>query len=316
MAIATGTAIAISAGVGAAATVASTAVQAGAAKKAERRARSDKNRLIDELEELENSRQAIINPYENVSSLEDMIVDNAGMLSNPYKNVGVATKAAEFQAEEADIALANTLDLLASTGASAGGATALAQAALQSKRGIAQSLESQEAKNQELIARGEENLQAKQMTEAQRVQNAKMSEAQRMQQAEVLGKEFVYGEKERREMQQLNRKQAQITGQAQAEVAARQSKAQAIGSGIGALGNIAGAAISDRRLKKNIKLIGKSNSGLNIYAFEYINKIFGKGKWQGVMSDEVPNSAVVKNFTSIFDGVDYSKIDVEFKQIN
>jgi len=307
---------AVAIGAAIAGTVASTVVGANSAKKAERRARSDKNRLMDELEELENSRQAIINPYENVSSLEDMIVDNAGMLSNPYKNIGVATKAAEFQAEEADIALANTLDLLASTGASAGGATALAQAALQSKRGIAASLESQEAKNQQLIAQGEESLQAKQMTEAQRVQNAKMSEAQRMQQAEVLGKEFVYGEKERREMQQLNRKQAQITGQAQAEVAARQSKAQAIGSGIGALGNIAGAAISDRRLKKNIKLIGKSKSGLNIYAFKYINKIFGKGKWQGVMSDEVPNNAIIKNFTGIFDGVDYSKIDVEFKQIN
>jgi len=311
-----GVGAAIAAGVAAVGSVAGSVIGAKSAKKAERRARSDKNRLMDELEGLEKSRQQVINPYENVSSLEDMIVDNAGMLSNPYKNIGVATKAAEFQAEEADIALANTLDLLASTGASAGGATALAQAALQSKRGIAQSLEQQEAKNQELIARGEENLQAKQMSEAQRVQNAQMSEAQRMQQAEVLGKEFTYGEKERREMQQLNRKQAQITGQAQAEVAAQQSKAQAIGAGVGALGNIAGAAISDRRLKKNIKLIGKSNSGLNIYAFEYINKIFGKGKWQGVMSDEVPNDAIIKNFTGIFDGVDYSKIDVEFKQIN
>jgi len=193
-------------------TIASIAVGANSAKTAERRARGDKNRLMDELEELENSRQAIINPYENVSSLESMVVDNAGILSNPYKNVGVATKAAEFQAEEADIALANTLDLLASTGASAGGATALAQAALQSKRGIAQSLEQQEAKNQELIATGEQRLQEQQMSEAQRVQNAQMSEAQRMQQADVLGKEFVYGEKERREMQQLNRKQAQITG--------------------------------------------------------------------------------------------------------
>ena len=302
--------------VAATAVVGSTIAGASAAGKAERRARSNKNRLMDELEGLENSRQEIINPYQDVSSLESMVIDNAGMLSNPYKNVGVATKAAEFQAEEADIALANTLDLLASTGASAGGATALAQAALQSKRGISASLESQEAKNQELIAAGEQRLQDKQMSEAQRVQNAQMTEAQRMQQADVLGKEFVYGEKERREMQQLNRKQAQITGQAQAEVAAGQQKAQVIGAGIGAVGNMAGAAISDRRLKKNIKLVGKSNSGLNIYAFEYINKIFGKGKWQGVMSDEVPSSVIIKNFTGIFDGVDYSKIDVEFKQIN
>jgi len=230
--------------VGAAVTAAGTAIAANQQKKAERRARSDKNRLMDELEELENSRQEIINPYEDIVSLEGMIVDNSGMLSNPFENVGVATKAAEFQAEEADIALANTLDLLASTGASAGGATALAQAALQSKRGIAASLESQEAKNQELIARGEERLQDKQMSEAQRVQNAQMTEAQRMQQADVLGKEFVYGEKERRETEQLNRKQAQITGAAQQEVAARQSQAQIIGAGIGAVGNIASAGIS------------------------------------------------------------------------
>lgn len=229
--------------VGAAVSAAGTAIAANQQKKAERRARSDKNRLMDELEELENSRQEIINPYEDVVSLEGMIVDNSGMLSNPFENVGVATQAAEFQAEEADIALANTLDLLASTGASAGGATALAQAALQSKRGIAASLESQEAKNQELIARGEERLQDKQMSEAQRVQNAQMTEAQRMQQADVLGKEFVYGEKERRETEQLNRKQAQITGAAQQEVAARQSQAQIIGAGIGAVGNIASAGI-------------------------------------------------------------------------
>lgn len=303
-------------GAAVAGTVASTVIGANAAKKAERRARTDKNRLTDELEELENSRQEVINPYASVESLESMVVDNGGMLSNPFKNMGVATKAAEFQAEEADIALANTLDLLASTGASAGGATALAQAALQSKRGISASLESQEAKNSELIARGEENLQKQQMTEAKRVQEAKMSEAQRIQQAEVMGTEFVYGETERREEQQLNRKQAQITGAAQAEVAARESKAQAIGSGIGAIGGMASAAISDRRLKKNIKLISKSKDGLNIYAFEYIDKMFGDGTWQGVMSDEVSSGAVIQNAYGIFDGVDYSKIDVDFKQIN
>ena len=306
----------VTAVVAGAAAIGSTIVGASAAGKAERRARGDKNRLMDELEELENSRQEVINPYASVESLESMVVDNGGMLSNPFKNMGVATKAAEFQAEEADIALANTLDLLASTGASAGGATALAQAALQSKRGISASLESQEAKNQQLIAEGEQRLQKEQMSEAKRVQEAKMSEAQRIQQAEVMGTEFVYGETERREEQQLNRKQAQITGEAQAEVAARESKAQAIGSGISAIGGIASAAISDRRLKKNIKLISKSKDGLNIYAFEYINKTLGDGIWQGVMSDEVSSDVVVKNAYGIFDGVDYSKIDVDFKQIN
>ena len=241
MAIATGTAIAV--GVGVAATAASTAVQANAAKKTERRARSDKNRLMDELDELESKRKDVINPYEDVVSLDDMIVDNSGMLSNPFENIGVATQAAEFQAEEADIALANTLDLLASTGASAGGATALAQAALQSKRGISADLEKQEAKNQQLIAQGEQYLQAQKMSEAQRVQEAQMTEAQRLQQADVLGKEFVYGEEERRITEALNRKQAQITGKEQAETAARQQRSQVIGAGIGAVGNIVSAGV-------------------------------------------------------------------------
>ena len=75
------------------------------------------------------------------------------------------------------------------------------------------------------------------------------------------------------------------------------------------------ASCSDRRLKKNIRLIGYSPSGLKIYAFEYLNKVFGDGVFQGVMSDEIPNNAVIKNFVGIYDGVDYSKIDVEFKRI-
>ena len=223
------TSVAIAAGIGGLTKVVGAQVAKNAAKKEMEKQDQKANDAKLALEELEKNRQEVINPYEN--------------MANEFENLGVATQASKFQAEEADIALANTLDLLASTGASAGGATALAQAALQSKRGIAASLESQEAKNQELIARGEERLQDKQMSEAQRVQNAQMTEAQRMQQADVLGKEFVYGEKERRETEQLNRKQAQITGAAQQEMAARQSQAQIIGAGIGAVGNIASAGI-------------------------------------------------------------------------
>jgi hypothetical protein len=83
----------------------------------------------------------------------------------------------------------------------------------------------------------------------------------------------------------------------------------------GAVGNVAGAMIglSDRKLKKNINLIGKSPSGLNIYSFEYINTKHGQGLFQGVMSDEIPQEAVI--FNGEHDMVDYSKIDVDFKQI-
>ena len=68
---------------------------------------------------------------------------------------------------------------------------------------------------------------------------------------------------------------------------------------------------SDRRLKKNIKLIGKSPSDLNIYSFEYKDK---EGIYQGVMSDEIPQEAVIKHEDG-FDRVDYDKIDVKFKLI-
>ena len=87
------------------------------------------------------------------------------------------------------------------------------------------------------------------------------------------------------------------------------------GAVAGAVGNVVGAMIglSDRKLKKNINLIGESPSGLNIYSFEYINSKYGQGLFQGVMSDEIPQEAVI--FNGEHDMVDYSKIDVDFKQI-
>jgi hypothetical protein len=97
-----------------------------------------------ELDALVANRQDVINPYAN--------------LTNEFANLGVATQAAEFQAEQTDIALANTLDNLAATGASAGGATALAQAALRSKKGISASLQQQEAANQKAAAQGAANV--------------------------------------------------------------------------------------------------------------------------------------------------------------
>ena len=175
-----------------------------------------------------DSRPAITNPYTS--------------MRNEFANLGVATKAAEIQMEQSDIALANTLDALQASGASAGGATALAQAALKSKQGVAANIEQQEAQNEKLRLQGEQQLQQTKMSEALRVQGALMGEAARMQQVDVSGKQFVYSEQERRETEQLNRKQAQITGQQQAEIAGRQNQAAAISSGVSALGSMAGAA--------------------------------------------------------------------------
>ena len=71
---------------------------------------------------------------------------------------------------------------------------------------------------------------------------------------------------------------------------------------------------SDRRLKKDIKLLGLSPAGLKIYSFKYKDNKYGKDIYQGVMSDEIPSYAVIKN-TDGYDMVDYNKLDVEFKAI-
>ncbi len=212
----------------------------GAAKRARAAAR-EKRRLEGELKVLEKNRQKITNPYAGVTNISSMAKDLSNMISNPYASLGVATQAAEIQIEQADIALANTLDTLRATGASAGGATALAQAALQSKRGVSASIEQQEVANEKLKAEGQAQLEQMQMREAQRVQGIQMSEAQRLQQADVSGRTFMFENVERRQSEQLNRKQAQITGQAQTAVAERQNQAGFISAGIGAVGNLGSA---------------------------------------------------------------------------
>ena len=103
------------------------------------------------------------NPYDNMQNeFED--------LNNPYANLTVATEAFKMQAEQADQALANSLDVMMETGQAAGGATALAQAALQSKRGIAASINAQEAQNNKMRAEGQASVEKAKAQGAQRLQ--------------------------------------------------------------------------------------------------------------------------------------------------
>jgi ribosomal protein S8E len=212
-------------------------------------ARLRRDELTKELNILENKRQTITNPYAGVKDLSSMAKDLSSMVSNPYANLGVATKAADIQIEQTDIALANTLDTLRATGASAGGATALAQAALQSKKGVAANLEQQEAQNDKLRAQGESKLEMLKMQEAQRLQTIGMSEAQRIQQAGVAGEQFMFSTRERRETEQLNRKQAQITNAAQTAVAASQGADAIYSAGLSSFGQIASSVAGNEKFK-------------------------------------------------------------------
>ena len=193
-----------------------------AARKAMKDAEKEKRRLKSKLANLEANRQEIINPYEGIQDL-------SGMISNPFANLSVATGAAEMQIEEADISLANTLDTMRATGASAGGATALAQAALKSKKGVSASIEAQEKANEDKRARGQQFMEQRAVAEAERVQNA-----------DVSGREFVYSERESREQQQLDRT-ASLIGMAETTRAqATADQTSAISGGIGDLTSLAG----------------------------------------------------------------------------
>ncbi len=166
------------------------------------------------LEELEKNRQEVINPYEN--------------MANEFENLGVATQASKFQAEEADIALANTLDTIMQTGGGAGGATALARAALESKRGISADIQKQEKANNDARAEG----------------------ANQVQQLKAQGEAYKFESQEQRDVNKMDRLAQQqdnaemMSAQANnARMAANQQMISAVGSTAQSLTGMAGSSL-------------------------------------------------------------------------
>ncbi len=246
--------ILLATGVGAAVSLIGGIFGSSAAKKRERAARRAKIARQKELARLEANRQSTINPYVGASDLSGMAKDLSGEVSNPYANLKVATKAAEMQTQEADIALANTLDTIRATGGGAGGATALAQMALKSKQGVSASIEQQEAQNAKLQAQGQQHMEAARMSEKQRVQGVQISEGQRMQDADAKGQMYEWEAKESRETAKMNRVAGYINQEAQKEVTAQQDSsaawagaisgvASSISAGIGASGEVRAAEV-------------------------------------------------------------------------
>jgi hypothetical protein len=84
------------------------------------------------------------------------------------------------------------------------------------------------------------------------------------------------------------------------------------GSIIGAAGQIGGALIaaSDIRVKENINKVGTSSSGTNVYRWNYIGS---PQRYQGVIAQEVPWACIDKDGIKY---VDYSKVDVDFQEVN
>lgn len=194
-------------------------IKGSKARKEKRRGERDRRRAEARINALEESRVEI--------------PDLAANLSNPFNNLGVATQAAEMQMEQTDIALANTLDTIRATGGGAGGATALAQAALQSKKGVAATIEGQETANQKLAAQGEQALQAQQ----------------------AAAKEFSYREQDKRDLRQLDRAQVDYDAaqgkKAMAEAAGNQATYDIFGAVQGGLTGAGTGNFDLKALSKN-----------------------------------------------------------------
>jgi len=271
-------------------------IQAGkASKKADKEAaaaKAEQDRMKEIYSNVDTS-----NPFEGMTN------PYAG-LENTMEDLTVNQQEADFQAQQFAQSQANIMDGLKGSAGSSGIA-ALAQTLANQGQMAAQ-------KSSASIGQQEAANQAKSAQEAGRLQS------QEAKGDFDVASQIAAGEaaSQQREMSKqstlLNiatqeNQAAQATAD-QAQAAKDEAWSGAIGSGFDLLGTVVG---SDRRLKKNIKLIGKSPSGLKIYAFEYIDKFFGDSIYQGVMSDEVPSDAVINN--SGYDKVDYSKLDVKFK---
>ena len=257
------------------------------------------------------------NPYAEVrNQFENM--------ENMYEDMTVDMRAADFQRQQAEQQRANILGTL--RGAAGGsGIAGLAQSmAMQGQlqtQQIAAGISQQERQNMMAERRGAMTLQQLERQGAGQAQmtrlggEAMVQSAEMQRQSTLLGIEYGGMAGANAGVQSAYANQMASFG-AQASMLNSQlamtgqivgGVAQGIGSGLS--GNLG----SDRRLKKNINKIGESPSGLNIYSFKYKDSKYGEGLFQGVMSDEVPQEVV--GTRDGYDTVDYSKLDVEFKQI-
>jgi len=230
----------IAAGIGAVGSIVGGIFGKKSAKRAARAAAAEKARISREMNIFEQNRQEVTNPYtSNTAMIEEM---REG-LSNPFANLGVATSAAEIQMEQTDIALANTLDTLQASGASAGGATALAQAAKQSKKEVSANIQQQEAQNEKMAAQGEQALQAKEIQLTQ----MEMSEEARVQGGDM----FAFQQQENRDMATLDRMQSGIDQSNVNSANANMAEAQSMAGMIGGITSSASALLGSGALKKN-----------------------------------------------------------------
>jgi len=263
---------------------------------AEQRRKEAEQRKILEAQKAQYMAFEFKNPYEN--------------MENVYEDLTVDTKAAEFQAAQGAQQRANIMaGMRGAAGASgvAGLAQMLAGQGTMQAAQISAQIGQQESRNRALAAKGAEQVQSLERQGAAQVQSA---EAGRI--STLLGMEMGEMAGARAGVQSAYANQmagwGTIAGMENARMQANATMTA------GAMNAAATLATSDRKIKKNIKHIFNSPSGLPVYSFEYIDSKHGDGVFQGVMADEVAQEAVFSHSDG-YDMVDYSMIDVEFKKL-
>ena len=161
------------------------------------------------------------NPYEDLQNTFD------GM-ENQFEDMRVATQAAEFQSQQQQQGLAQTLDALRGAGGGTGAAAiaqALAQSQARGQQQIAANIEQQERQNELAAAQAGMDIQRQQAQAGMNIQMAQAAGADAAEQREFA-------------------RTSTLLGMSQQELAgARQARAQATADLAGGLGAIGGAAL-------------------------------------------------------------------------
>lgn len=101
-------------------------------------------------------------------------------LENVFEDATVNQQASQFQAQQTDAALAQSMQAAVASGGAPGGAQAIAQAALQSKAGISADIAKQEQANQARRLQQEARLQQMEAMGATQLQDNQYSQQQQL----------------------------------------------------------------------------------------------------------------------------------------
>ena len=238
-------------------------------------------------------------------------------MENVFEDATIDQRAAEFASQQAAQQQANVLSSIqAGGGFTAGNIQALANAAQTGAQQAAASIGQQERQNQMQRMQAQQQLNLLERQGQEKQQAAILQGAQAQQAAQFAGAEKARDLRYQKQQAILGLRAGQLQS-AQAAEQAYDPIMDVFNTVAGVASSEGGAALmmaaSDIKLKKNIKLVDKSPSGINIYNFEYIDSKYGEGVYQGVMANEVPFASVLNE-----DGyymVDYDVIDVDFKKL-